>query len=335
MVALVTILAIVFTCSYFLTALIKKYAEKKQIIDLPNERSSHIVPTPRGGGISFAFTFLMSLLIFKYVKIFPFSFKPLEIMALTIITFLGFYDDKKSLSPIVRLVVQVVSGLIFLITLLPTPSLVINIFTINPGLLLDIFILLYLVWLINLYNFMDGINGIASLESISVCLGMCIVYWLNGNIILIYMPLFLAISVLGFLPWNFPNAKIFMGDVGSNFLGLILGVFSLQAFVVDSQLLWCWLVLLGVFIVDASLTLLRRLLKGEKIYIAHCNHAYQHAARKIGSHKSVSLFVLLINIIWLLPISILIGIKRLDGFLGLVIAYSPICLLCAFMTKEK
>jgi len=335
MAGLFSIFAVILISSFFLTMLIKKYAEKKLIIDLPNERSSHVVPTPRGGGVAFAISFLIFSLLFKYLNLVSFSFRPLEILALITIIVLGFYDDKKSLSPVLRLIVQSIAVIIFLLALIPTPPLVLSIITINPGTLLNVFIFLYLVWLINLYNFMDGINGIASLETISVCLGMCLVYWITGNNTLIYAPLLLSISILGFLPWNFPNAKIFMGDVGSNFLGLTIGMFSLQAFIIDPHLLLCWVVLLGVFIVDTSTTLIRRILKGEKIHLAHCNHAYQHAARKTESHALVSLSVFLINIIWLLPISILISMRYLDGFWGLVISYIPLCGLSALLCAKK
>jgi Fuc2NAc and GlcNAc transferase len=181
---------------------------------------------------------------------------------------------------------------------------------------------------------MDGINGIASIEAITVCFGMSFVYWLANETALVPKVLIIAAIVLGFLPWNFPKAKIFMGDVGSNFLGLLFGILSLQAFFISRQLFWSWLILLGVFITDASITLMRRSLQGEKIYQAHCNHAYQNAARKIGSHIPVTLFVLVVNITWLLPLAGLVALQYLNGFIGLLIAYLPLCGL-VFALQEK
>ncbi len=332
---LTSILSVIFSLSFFGTLLIKNYAKKKQIIDIPNSRSSHKAPTPRGGGLSFVIVFLSALLIVKYFDITPVYYNGLEFLSLSIIALLGFYDDKKTLSPLLRLLVQIIAVSVFLVSMLPLPSLSTSIFVINSGILLNVLIVFYLIWLLNLYNFMDGINGIASLEAISVCFGMCVVYWLTDNLTLISKLLFLMLAVLGFLPWNFPKAKIFMGDAGSSFLGFILGIFSLQALVIDGQLFWCWIVLLGVFIVDASITLLRRLFNGEKIYLAHCSHAYQRAARKIGNHASVTLFVILINVIWLLPIAILIGKHHLDGFFGVVIAYLPLCALSFWLGAGK
>jgi Fuc2NAc and GlcNAc transferase len=158
-------------------------------------------------------------------------------------------------------------------------------------------------------------------------MGACLVYWLVGAGALIWAPLLLAAAVLGFLCWNFPPARIFMGDAGSGFLGIILGILSLQAAWSDPQLLWVWLILLGVFIIDATFTLLRRLLRGDKIYEAHRSHAYQFAARQMGRHLPVTLAVIVINLVWLLPIAISVAVLGVDGLLGLILAYAPLLLL--------
>jgi len=134
----------------------------------------------------------------------------------------------------------------------------------------------------------------------------------------------LTAAVAGFLFWNFPPARIFMGDAGSGFLGITLGVMSLQAAWVAPQLLWSWLILLGVFIVDATFTLLRRLLRGDKVYEAHRSHAYQYASRRFGRHLPVTLAVAALNLFWLLPIALWVGWSGLDGLVGLAIAYAPL-----------
>ena len=189
----------------------------------------------------------------------------------------------------------------------------------------------YLVWLLNLYNFMDGIDGLASIEALSVCLG--------GGLLILLQPLasgdwvglaLLAVAVSGFLVWNFPPAKIFMGDAGSGFLGIALGLFSLHAASIAPQFLWSWLILLGVFIVDATWTLLRRFGRGEKVYEAHRSHAYQYAARHYGSHKTVSLAVAAINTFWLLPLALWVGLTKLHPLLGLLLAYLPLLSLAIY-----
>ena len=128
---------------------------------------------------------------------------------------------------------------------------------------------------------------------------------------------------MGFLFWNFPVAKIFMGDTGSGFLGIVFGVFSIYAGWINPELFWAWIILLGAFIVDASFTLVRRALQGKKIYEAHRSHAYQHAAQIYG-HTRVSLLYGAINLFWLFPVAALVIWGYLDGILGVIIAYLPL-----------
>jgi len=139
--------------------------------------------------------------------------------------------------------------------------------------------------------------------------------------------LLLAAATAGFLLWNFPPAKIFMGDAGSGFLGIVLAGLSLQAAWLSSQLFWGWLILLGVFVVDATFTLIRRLLRGDKVYEAHRSHAYQFASRHYGKHLPVTLAVTALNVLWLLPVALCVVLLGLDGALGLVLAYVPLVLL--------
>jgi Fuc2NAc and GlcNAc transferase len=131
-------------------------------------------------------------------------------------------------------------------------------------------------------------------------------------------------AVIGFLVWNFPPAKIFMGDAGSGFLGLMLGALALYSAHIEAVMLWVWMILLGIFIVDATFTLLRRLLRGEKVYEAHRSHAYQYASRTCGNHLTVTLAVLFINLFWLAPLSVAVALGAIGGALGLIIAYVPL-----------
>ncbi|MNE44128.1 hypothetical protein D3C80_1383400 [compost metagenome] len=118
-----------------------------------------------------------------------------------------------------------------------------------------------------------------------------------------------------------------MGDAGSGFLGIVLGGLSLQAAWVSPPMLWCWLILLGVFIVDATYTLVRRLLRGDKVYEAHRSHAYQFASREFGKHLPVTLAVAVLNLCWLLPIAFCVAKLGLDGAVGVVLAYIPLIVL--------
>jgi Fuc2NAc and GlcNAc transferase len=244
-----------------------------------------------------------------------------------VVAVVGFLDDHRHVAARWRLLAHFVAAFWLLIWLpaMPTLSLFGNIY--QPGWLGVPLAAVVLVWLLNLYNFMDGIDGIASVEAITTCVGAALLYALTTYTFFAAAPLLLAGAVAGFLYWNFPPARIFMGDAGSGFLGMMLGGMALQAAWVAPQLFWGWMILLGVFVVDATFTLLRRLLRGEKVYEAHRSHAYQSAARVHGSHLLVTLAVLAINVLWLLPWACLVALNLIDGALALCIAYLPLVVL--------
>lgn len=327
---LIALLVVVISVSFMMTAVLRQYAIARSIVDVPNSRSSHAVPTPRGGGVAIVFAFLLSLVILAFFKIDNLNGLIAIAGAGGLIAIVGFIDDHGHIPARWRLLGHIISAIWALFWLGEGPPVAIAGFEINLGWFGAILATLYLVWLLNLYNFMDGIDGIASIEAVTACLSACVLYWLSGYDQLIIVPLLLAAAVLGFLYWNFPPAKIFMGDAGSGFLGIVLGVLSLQAAWLSFNLFWCWLILLGVFIVDATFTLIRRLLRGEKVYEAHRSHAYQFASRLYGKHLPVTLAVLALNIFWLLPLSLCVMLLGLDGVIGVVLAYSPLVFLAVW-----
>ncbi|MBC3207666.1 glycosyltransferase family 4 protein [Pseudomonas sp. SWRI111] len=313
--------------SFVLTAVLRRYALARSMLDIPNDRSSHTVPTPRGGGVSMVVVFLASLGFLKTTGMIDLSFFIGTAGAGLLVAIIGFMDDHGHIAPKWRLLGHF-GGAIWVLFwaagLAPIEIAGHNVDLSWPG---NIAAVIYLAWMLNLYNFMDGIDGIASVQAITVCLGACVLYWMGGHYDLVWGPLLLASAALGFLFWNFPPAKIFMGDAASGFLGIMLGAFSLQAAWAEPNLLWSWIILMGVFIVDATFTLLNRLLRGDKIFEAHRSHAYQYAARQHGRHLPVTLATLLINVFWLFPIALSVNILGLDGALGVVIAYLPLIAL--------
>ncbi|MDD2024037.1 MraY family glycosyltransferase [Pseudomonas putida] len=324
--SLLWLLPIAFVLSFGLTAALRQYALSQSLLDIPNARSSHSMPTPRGGGVAIVLTFLLAL-VFLGVS----GNVPVRIcMALggsgAMVAVIGFMDDHGHVAARWRLLAHFMAAAWSLYWLGGMPQLSAFGMSVEPRVVGSIFGLLYLVWTLNLYNFMDGIDGIASVQAITVCLGACLIYGLTGHLAAIWGPLLLAVSVTGFLCWNFPPARIFMGDAGSGFLGVVLAGLSLHAASLDRELFWCWLILMGVFVVDATFTLLRRLLRGDKVYEAHRSHAYQYAARHFGRHLPVTVAVVLINLCWLLPIAVACTIFGLGGT-GLLIAYAPLVVL--------
>jgi Fuc2NAc and GlcNAc transferase len=323
---MIFLLSGIFIISLGMTYGVRHYALIKNVMDIPNHRSSHTIPTPRGGGVAFIVGFFLGLPFLLYAHKIPLSIFSAFLSAGALIALLGFLDDHAPIPAKWRILGHLLASALILIFLMGMPNL--NFFSWTFSLTFaNILGAVFLVWLINLCNFMDGIDGLAGIEAITVCLGGALLFWLTGHHSLVILPLVLLASVAGFLFWNFPPARIFMGDAGSGFLGVVFGIFALQAGHVKQQLFWSWLILLGVFIVDATVTLLRRAISGEKIYEAHRSHAYQHASRIFKSHFQVTMAVFLINVLWLLPIALLVGLDYLKEEIGLLIAYLPLIML--------
>ncbi|WP_136475088.1 glycosyltransferase family 4 protein [Pseudomonas sp. DG56-2] len=313
--------------AWVLTGLLRRYALARSIIDIPNARSSHSVPTPRGGGVAIVASFLLAVPIMASVGALGWNEAWALLGAGAGIAILGFLDDHGHIAARWRLLGHFAASTWVLFCLGGFPPVMFFGVSLELGWFGHVLAVFYLVWLLNLYNFMDGIDGLASVEALCVCLGGALLYVLIGQPMHIWGPLALACATLGFLLWNFPPARIFMGDAGSGFLGIALGILSLQAAWVNSNLLFAWLILLGIFIVDATVTLFRRLLRGEKVYEAHRSHAYQFASRQYGRHLPVTLAVMMINVVWLIPLAVSVALEAVAGWLGLFVAYLPLIYL--------
>lgn len=314
--------------SWIFTGLLRRYALARRMLDIPNGRSSHTVPTPRGGGLAIVLTYLASLLVLN-------GLDRLELPTLTglfgagvLVALVGFIDDHQHIPARWRLVAHFTAAAWALAWLGGLPPLPVFGFMLDLGWLGHGLAAVYLVWLLNLYNFMDGIDGIAGIEAVTVCLGGVVLYALSpmGDSEWL-LPLLFLMAVAGFLVWNIPTAKIFMGDAGSGFIGIVLGVLSIQSAWVAPELFWSWVILLGAFVVDATVTLVRRVIRGQKFFVAHRSHAYQYASRKLKTHSLVSIIFGVINLIWLLPIAAFVVQGWIDGALGVIIAYLPLVLL--------
>jgi Fuc2NAc and GlcNAc transferase len=316
--------------SLLLTGVLRRYALSRSLLDVPNARSAHIAPTPRGGGVAIVLTFLSGALFLYGMHLVSGRELVAFLGAGALVALVGFLDDHQHVPARWRLLVHFTAAFWALFWMGGMPPLPIFGVMVNAGWLAQGLAALYLVWLLNLCNFMDGIDGLASIEAMTVCAGATALYLLGApgsTDGAVSLSMLLLAAVGGFLCWNFPPAKIFMGDAGSGFLGLTLGLLSIQAAWINPAFFWAWLILLGVFVVDATLTLLRRLLRRQKLHEAHRSHAYQYASRKYGAHRPVTLAVAAINLLWLLPIAIGVGLGRVDGVAGLLLAYLPLIML--------
>lgn len=322
------ILLAAFATAYVLTWMLRRHAISARRLDVPNARSSHSVPTPRGGGLAIVAVVLICLpWIWRYGSL-DTSAMVAWLGAGSAVALVGWLDDRRHVPFGWRLLVHFAAAGWAVLWLGGLPQLMIYGWNMDLGWTGHMLAALYLVWLLNLYNFMDGIDGMAGIETITVGLGGALLMWLAAPDISTWLvPIIVATATAGFLVWNFPAAHIFMGDSGSGFLGMAFGVLSLHAGWLSPELFWAWIILLGVFIIDATLTLLRRLIRGERIHEPHRLHAYQHAADRLDSHVPVSLGTGAINLIWLLPLAALVVLGTIDGLTGVLVAYTPLVVL--------
>ena len=322
---LVVVFSLVLLAAAAGTWLLRHYALTHSVLDIPNDRSSHTSPTPRGGGVAIVLAFIAGILTFTVVGAVRSDVAIALLGAGTVVAIVGFIDDHEHIPARWRLLAHFSAAIWALVWLHGLPPMAVMGGTVISGWLGDVLAILALVWLLNLYNFMDGIDGIAGIETVTVCLAAVLVYAVSGAPTSeSLLPATLGAATVGFLVWNFPPAKIFMGDAGSGFLGLMLGVMAVRSATISSDYLWSWIILLGVFIVDATFTLIRRLARRERVYEAHRSHAYQHAVVVAGSHRPVTLASAAINLCWLLPLALLAGAGHLDGAVATAIAYTPL-----------
>lgn len=307
----IILLLLSFTLTYF----IKNYYIKNAILDEVNERSSHTVPTPHGGGIALAITWFVGLgYLYFTSQIEADLFYALSVGV--IISVVSFFDDIYELSAKLRMIVQSVVAMLGLFCLGGFESLEFGLFSIENQIITNVFAFLLIVWFINLYNFLDGINGYAGSEALFLAVAGFLLF--GGGHFLV-----LGVAVLGFLYWNFNKAKIFMGDVGSTLLGYNVAIFTLYYANQESTNLWVWIVLFGVFWFDATLTLVRRKLNGEKLSQAHKKHAYQRLTQSGWSHYKVTNYSIVLNILIFLCVYFISNIA-IAFFITLILLYSAI-----------
>ncbi|MCT7586724.1 MraY family glycosyltransferase [Aliarcobacter butzleri] len=308
--------------SFFLTYFIKNYMIKKSFVASVNERSSHTVPTPHGGGIAIAITWFIGLFYLYFIgQIENNLFYALLFGA--VISIVSFFDDIYELSPKSRLIIQAIVAIGGLYFLGGFETLTFGIFDIQNSIFTNIFAFFMIIWFINLYNFLDGINGYAGSEALFLAVAGFILF--GGNHFLV-----LAVAVLGFLYWNWNKAKIFMGDVGSTLLGYNIAIFTIYYANQEPTNFWIWIILFGVYWFDATLTLIRRKLNKERLSQAHKKHAYQRLTQAGWSHYKVTNYSLGLNI---LLFAIVYFISNI--FVAFLLAFVVLVLSMKFIDSKK
>lgn len=291
-----------FCFAWFATGLVRRHALRNAILDIPNVRSSHAAPTPRGGGLAIVAAFLGALVFLVFAGLLRFNVVIVLIGAGGAVAATGYLDDRKTLPASIRFCVHILAAIlaVLLVGGIAEQTLRnVGMHGIWAGSLLA---LVALTWSTNLFNFMDGIDGIAGSEAVFVAGAGALLNWrYGGDTGLTAAMLVLAAATSGFLIWNWPPARIFMGDVGSGFLGFTLAVLGLAASRHGVIPIEVWMILGGIFLVDATVTLLTRMMRGDRWFEAHRLHAYQNLTSRWRAHLPVTVGVIIVNLFWLFP----------------------------------
>lgn len=313
-------------------------AQKWALMDKPNHRSSHSMPTPSGGGIGLVVAgslvgiyFLMAVRADLYLAV--------VLITSCILAAVGLHDDRNPMPARWRLGIQVISAAVFLSVLGGLPEIQRFVDAWFSRTLMYAFLLLVVVWWINLFNFMDGIDGLAGLQAVFMLVaGASLMVWQRHDLLTnaaIGWMVCISGATIGFLILNWTPAKIFMGDVGSVYLAFMLLSFGLLSiryeFVSVVTGLAMWAILGAAFATDATITLITRILTIKRWYEAHRSHVYQRLSRRLGSHPQVVLLYTAVNVLWLLPLAFVCLLHPNWAVVWAMIAYVPLIVLAIIL----
>jgi Fuc2NAc and GlcNAc transferase len=324
---IVTAAVVAFLCCFLLI----RRAHKWELMDHPNHRSSHYAPTPSGGGVGLVVAgSLVGLYFFWLAQLTVYLITVLAISC--VMAGVGLQDDRKPMPARWRLGIQVAMGATLLFVLGGLPEMQRFVDAWFSRTLIYAFLLLVIVWWINLFNFMDGIDGLAGMQTIFMLLaGAALLVLLRPEVVadpIIIWMLCVAGGTVGFMFLNWAPAKIFMGDVGSIYLAFMLlsfGLLSIRTEMISVAMgLSMWAILGATFATDSTITLITRMLTNKRWHEAHRTHLYQRLSRRFGGHRSVTLLYLAVNLLWLLPLAYLCTQNPQWSVALAVLAYLPL-----------
>ena len=282
---------VVLVLSFLFTGFATRYARWRGLIDHPGERHSHSVATPRGGGIGLMLALVLATILF-FPDVEGFWTDAL-LPGMAVLSLLGWWDDHRSLSARFRFLVQLAVSIALLAYVVASGWSGHMIALVAAG--------LTLLWMTNLYNFMDGSNGMVGAQGVFASAMLCWLFYSSGLVELAAASAMVGAACLGFLPWNLGRAKVFMGDVGSVALGFCFGSLLIYGVVNGSFDLPVALLIMVLFLIDASLTLLKRVIRGEQWYNPHRQHLYQQLIASGWTHGRVLFLYQAINLMLVVP----------------------------------
>ena len=278
----------------------RRSIKKSVLLDIPNLRSLHEQPMSRAGGAPMALAAILAVVFLGLVR--PHLIPPKWLLTIgvggSLVAWIGWLDDKSSLSAQKRFIVHIIAAVWAVVQLIPE----------DVPLLYRFLAGFWVAWSINFYNFMDGIDGLAGSEAVVIALGAGYIAGRLGMLSNLAIAWVIAAAALGFLFWNWPPAKIFMGDAGSGFLGYAFGCLAIGSGTGWAGGFYTHLVLMALFWGDAGFTLIKRMLRGERFWEAHKQHLYQQAVQKGYTHHEVTLFFVTINMILFIAAAMMAGI---------------------------
>lgn len=324
----IALLACTLLAAAVMTGMVRNHAIRQRWLDHPNERSSHVQATPRGGGLAIVIAATGAFAVAAMFHWIDRSLTAALIGGGLAVAGIGFIDDRKSAPVSIRMLVHGGAAVWGIYCMGGVGPVQVAEGIIDMGWLGDLLGVFAIMWVLNLFNFMDGIDGIAASEAVFIAVTGAWLQWVfSASGAVPVASLILGAAALGFLLWNWPPAKIFMGDVGSGYLGYVVALLAVAAARDNPVALFVWLALGGSFFCDATVTLGRRLLRGARASEAHRTHAYQWQARKWRSHKRVTVSLTALNVIWLLPCALVMTYRPDWALPMLGIALVPIALL--------
>lgn len=327
---LIVQLASVFLSALVATGIWRLLALRFRWLDHPNSRSSHNVSTPRGGGVGVGIG-LACFLWWDQSLLQAGGWSLL--MPGVLLLGIGLLDDLFTVRARARFLVQLLATAAMWPVLNQLPPLLVTESLGVEGTALSLLVALGILWWVNLFNFMDGIDSLAATEAIFLCFGVTLATAVSKPGPVDMSALGVGVAVCGFLYYNLPRARVFMGDAGSYCIAFAVAAGGIMQVLESGLELWALLILPATFVADSSTTLLGRMLEKAVWYHPHRSHAYQLLAMRCQSHAVIVAGNAVINVVWVLPLALVAAVRPDLGFVLFFVAHLPLVVLVAVVRR--